>query len=135
MSIKKVFIFCFLLVLFSCSSKSDNNKFVHSAPDTIRTLALYMRGPGKPMYDVVFRVSKDSFMFSLMDSTTLKKSWVRAKDYYIPIVDTVRNADGSLGLDSIGRPKIATQYILINSAAVIKDMDIDLDSIIKMQKK
>lgn len=94
-----------------------------------------MRGPGKPMYDIVFRVSKDSFMFSLMDSTTLKKSWVRAKDYYIPIVDTVRNADGSLGLDSIGRPKIATQYILINSAAVIKDMDIDLDSIIKMQKK
>jgi len=74
-------------------------------------------------------------MFSLVDSNTFKKSWTRAKEYYMPALDTIKDASGAPILDSLNRPRIRTEYFLINSVAIIKDLDINIDSVIKSNKK
>lgn len=127
---KKVVIvpLAFVVILFSC--KSGGSNFKHSKSDTIKSWAIYdLQQQGVRSTDV-YTISHDSMYFVDKDSTTKVKKWARAKDYFVPQVDTVKVA-GVIQLDTLGKPKLTTNYYPIPPSWVVRDMNINIDSLQK----
>lgn len=105
------------LLLFSCSNNKSAT-FDHSKPDTSKQLLLYKLPDSTAKVELGFRIIKDTFKFTSIDSTTLAKRWVKDTIYFIPIVDSAR------GLLFVPYP---SQYILIDGGK-------NVDSIFKKHK-
>lgn len=99
---KSILIFSLVLLFAACSTNTET--FKHSPADTSKTLALYHIGQ-QAKVDLVFRIAKDTFMFSAVDSLTTKKQWTRDTTYFVPIIDSAR------GLLFVPYPK---EFILID---------------------
>ena len=122
-----------LFFILSCGNKSETS-FKKSPTDTIKTLAIYSKGKDGIAYDVVYRIGVDSLMFVDMDSTTKKKKWSRYYKYFIPINDTARNEKGIPQKDSLGKYQSGIRYYPFYPGAIIKDVNINIDSLVKNYK-
>lgn len=120
----KQFLALLLLTLTIASCSNSGSSFKRSKNDTVKTLAIY-KTPAGYRYTDVYKVSMDSFMFFDQDSATKVKKWDRFQQYFVPRVDTL------IGADSLGKPKLQTNYYPVPSSIIIKDMNINIDSLLK----
>ena len=118
-----------LVVIFgACNSGGEVYK--RQPTDTIRTLAIYKTN--EPRYDILFRVGKDSLIFVDVDSTVKKKSLSRWFDYYYPVVKIRLDSLGKPILDSLGKNTFYTSYDPLPKENIIKDFNINIDSLVKI---
>ena len=121
----------FVLSLAACNNSTG--KGGGSKPDTIRTLLMYESSEKDVKYGIGFRITKDTFSFVSVDSTTQKKSWIKHVSYYIPFMDSTRDKQtGRPILDSIGRPTMVTWWIDWPKSKIIIDAGKSVDSIQKV---
>jgi len=119
----------FLITLFVSCNKSSS--FKHSPSDTTKTIAIYYI-PGKGIkYSDVYRVDKDSLDWVDKDKKTKVKKWNRSSMYFIPQVDTQKIA-GVVKKDSLGNPVLLINYYPIPNQFLLKDMFIDIDSLLNL---
>lgn len=118
----------FLLFFFSC--KNNSSSFKKSNSDTVKTILLYKLPQQGLKYSDVFRIGKDSQMFVDKNSTTKVKKWSRFYQYFVPNADTFF-VNGIAQKDSLGYIKMVTNYYQLPEQLVVKDMWVDLDSLLK----
>ena len=125
----KYFLFLVLLGgMVSCNSGGEVYK--RQPTDTIRTLAIYKTN--EPRYDILFRVGKDSLIFVDVDSTVKKKSLSRWFDYYYPVPKLIVDSTNKPILDSAGNKRYFTSYDFLPKENLIKDFNINIDSLLKI---
>lgn len=130
---KKTIIILALLVtvisiLFSCKEEKRVHNFIPKS-DTMQTLALYKPSGRQITFGIIYRITKDTFKVSYQSE---KIQWTRDTLYYAPVTDTIRDAaTRKPQLDSTGKAKIYTQYLLINKSFVWVDADKNIDSVLK----
>lgn len=113
-----------------CNSKEKSVSFKHSPSDTIMTILVYKNNGIK--WDMGYRICKDSFMFFGVDSVTQKKNWVRSSEYFIPLVDSLRDGSGKVIIDSAsGKAKTRIMYYPCPSNLILADLNVSLDSLSK----
>jgi hypothetical protein len=113
-----------LSVLISCSNSSS---FKKSTPDTTKTVAVYTNRAGALFIDYVVRVASDSFMLVSTDTTTSevvsKRKWVRDTSYFVPLVDTLRDAANKPVLDSNGKSTLRLWWVPSDKKYIIQDFN------------
>lgn len=123
----------FILVVLAIGC-GGGASFRHSPPDTITTIVVY-GAEGSYRYGEVRRISIDSFMFADVDSSTMKKKWTRHRIHELPFPDTIKEK-GVVVMDSTGKkPKMGVRWVMIYPQFVVRDMNMNIDSLIKANKK
>lgn len=131
---KKLFLPTLLFfILISCKT-SIKDSFKHTPNDTTKVFLVYSQGKDGIRYDVGFRVGVDSLMYVDTDSSTKVKKWNRYRMYFAPIIDTIRDAKGIAVRDSTGKYNFRTIYYNVYSGAIIRDVNINVDSLVKNYK-
>lgn len=132
-----LFVAILVFVFFLFKPNKSSTGFKRNPPDTIRTAVLYYFPPQKGYrLEVVYRISKDSFDYFDLDSTTKKKTWSRVKTYYVPVLDTLRNEFGKPIIDSATKKvKFFTFYPELGAKFVKSDMNINMDSLLRAEAK
>ena len=121
-----------VILFIGCKSVSSDQKYVPLPPDTIKTPILYIAGKEGIRLDVAIRIGIDSMMFVDKDSLTKVKIKSRYFQYFLPLTDTVRGKDGKvLPPDSTGKYQFRTQYYPFWPGNIVRDMNINIDSVIK----
>lgn len=117
----------------ACSAKEgESEKYTPYPPDTIKTPVLYYSVPYKEYkLDALIRVGVDSTTYVDQDSLTKKKVRGRVYTYYEPFIDSSRGPDGKPLFDSSGAAKTRILHVPILSSNVVRDMNINTDSLIK----
>lgn len=76
--------------LFFCYGKNES-AYVLKPADTTRVIKAFISSPRREiMFDMVFRVTKDSFDYIDADSLTKKKKFFRDTTYYVFRVDSTK---------------------------------------------
>lgn len=121
-----------LVILFSCKSNSGKS-FRPSPPDTSRAFIVYLpKGVGGEIASAwAWRVRKDTFAFVDLDTLTKKKRWTRNTDYYVIIVDTLRNRQtGQYVLDSTGNKQVGPVQVYYPPQFILFDTNKNIDSML-----
>jgi len=123
----KKFIIYLSLIALSCNGNKEV-AFKRSPPDTIMTLLVYKNNGIK--WDLGYRLRKDSFMFVGIDSLTQKKGWARYSEYFVPLIDSLRDKDGKVLIDSVSqKPKVQLRYYPCPINLILADLNKNLDSL------
>lgn len=83
-----------LLVLFalmvSCNNNNSHPYLKHNS-DTLLTIRSFVGFPDSVVkFDAVYRVTLDTLSYRIVDSETVKKSWIRDTVYFIPFKDSLK---------------------------------------------
>jgi hypothetical protein len=114
-------------VLMGCNRNKPTQAFKHSPSDTIMTLLVYKNNGIR--WDMGYRIRKDSFMFFGVDSVTQKKNWTRYAEYFVPLIDSLRDKEGKALFDSTGKAKTQLKYYPCPANLIFGDMNLSLDSL------
>lgn len=118
------------LIIWLCSCNGGGNGRPETIQsDTIYTILLWIDRNGQQS-GKGGRVTRDSLMFTDVDSLTMKKKWTKHIQYFVPAYDSIRDGKGKVKPDSTLFNKFLG-FIPINSSLVIRDMNISLDSLQK----
>ncbi len=117
-----------LFLIISCNNNTDGG--YHKKPvDSMVTLTVGDWGDGVLRFGKMRRIDKDSFFEVQVDTLTKKKKWSRWHDWKIPMVDTVKGVDGKPLKDSLGRFRFEENWYLLKNPTIIRDFNVDVDSI------
>ncbi len=109
----------FLLIFASCANESAHK---YQPNDTLKTLAFYDRDSTR-LLDYVYRVTMDT-----VAKPELK--WVRDTIYFVPYMLPVADSTGKPMNDSTGKPILQLNYVLFPKNKIVKDLNIDVDSLL-----
>jgi hypothetical protein len=114
-----------LVYASSCTNGNSTAQFKASPPDTATVMAFYALGnTGQARIDQVFRVSKDTTVMEVVDSSggkiTQRKVTRRDTTYWVPLADTLKK-DGAPVLDSVGKLQIKINYAPLPPLYIYQD--------------
>lgn len=114
-----------LIVLLSCTNSA---RYKPQPADTTKTLAAYVRD-SIPTVDFIYRVTKDTANLSA-------EPIVRGRDttYYVPVTLPMLDSAGKVMLDQSGKPINMLTYVPTKRAAVIRDFNVNVDSLLKVKR-
>jgi len=128
---KKIVLLLSVVILIISCSQQKIKPFIPKS-DTTKQLSLFKKGKG--FYnDIIYRIIKDTFKLSgYEDGETAKIKWVKDTSYYIPYLDTLKDAKTGLPIkDSAGKERTYINYYLRPKSDILIDANQSVDSVMK----
>lgn len=122
--------FGFVMLINSCGAKSET-EYKKNAPDTTVTFINFVTpldwaksyniDPNQSIDRIAWRLTKDTFAYTSIDTNTITKTWIRDTTYAIQInVPTIDSLNKPI-LDTAGKPKLQPIFPLLNKRFVLHD--------------